>query len=68
LTDPTGLCPWDGRPECTITVTTTDPDEKTLILNALSQAGGKIVKTAAILGISDSYLRRRIKDLKIQLP
>jgi transcriptional regulator with GAF, ATPase, and Fis domain len=42
--------------------------ERTLILNALAAAGGKIVKAADILGISDSYLRRRIKDLDIQMP
>jgi formate hydrogenlyase transcriptional activator len=42
--------------------------EGMLILNALDAAGGKIVKAADILGISDSYLRRRIKELEIQIP
>jgi DNA-binding NtrC family response regulator len=42
--------------------------ERTLIGNALAAAGFKIRKAAAILGISDSYLRRRIHDLKIQMP
>jgi hypothetical protein len=36
--------------------------------NAAIWAAGKIVKAADILGISDSYLRRRIKDLDIQMP
>jgi DNA-binding NtrC family response regulator len=42
--------------------------ERTLIVNALDAAAGKIVKAADILGISDSYLRRRIKELEIQMP
>jgi two-component system response regulator HydG len=42
--------------------------ERTLIVNALAAAGGKVVKAADILGISDSYLRRHIKELEIQMP
>jgi transcriptional regulator of acetoin/glycerol metabolism len=42
--------------------------ERTLILNALAAARSKIVKAAGILGISDSYLRRHIKGLDIQMP